>query len=203
MEFEWWFKAVVFGQFDATDHSSYEHAKSQSKTWEYSSKRVGDLVKQAELNWKMSDDGLIRIHERMDKLLTTCLAIFGIVVSAMQIGKVQPNICSTAAVLSLVAACILLLISRLPIARYTPTELQKAAAESHLIDDDSDWQFQSAANYHMAQVANDISASVLGYRMVIIITLVVLALLLLTVAIRFPTATALTTHLPLWIRALT
>ncbi len=83
-------KAILLNVFDACKDERYVAAQNQSKTWEYNPKRVADIVEHAKLNWSMSDDGLKQIIARVDGLLTTCLGIFGLVVSAMQIGKVTP-----------------------------------------------------------------------------------------------------------------
>ena len=181
----WWFSAVVFGRIRTDEHPDYQAASRQMANAPYLPSRLKDIREQSELSWKMSDEGLLRIHDRMDKLLTTCLAIFGLVVSAMQIGKVDPTVVSYAAVLLLVLACTLLLLSRLPIVRFAPTDLYLIVGDSVTIDpnDEHDWSYQMAVNYYLARIENDIAARVLGIRMGITIGLLVLALLLLVVAI--------------------
>lgn len=183
----WWFNAIVCGRIATEEHPEYIAAKAQIAAAVYRPSRLDDLRAQAELTWKMADEGLLRIHDRMDKLLTTCLAIFGLVVSAMQIGKVAPHLLTYLAVGCLVGASTLLLISRLPIQRFAPTDLHKIAHDSCLVPSENGdgWRFLLATNYYLARVECDISASVLSKRMAIVIVLLVLALLLLAAAVGF------------------
>lgn len=181
----WWFRAIVFGQVDTSGHEDYTSAVAFTHTESYNPKRLAQIRQQTELTWKMADEGLARIHDRIDKLLTTSLTVFGLSVTALQLGRVAPSLTTYIAVGALVCSVGLLLLSRLPILRFAPTDLPQIVADStnEVLKDPDDFEYQLAVNYYLARVECDIAASVLGRRMTISIVLLLLALALLAIAL--------------------
>lgn len=177
----WWFNAVILGRIDTEKHPQYIDAKAQVDGAAYLQSRLDDIREQSELVWKLADEGLLRIHDRMDRTLVTSLAIFGLIVSSIKAGHIQNGSGTIIAIVLLIIASIVLLISRLPINRYTPTSLELIAADSCNIDPDekSDWQFLMAKNYYLAKIECDIAAFALASRMQIVIGLIAAALLAL------------------------
>lgn len=183
---EWWIKAVLLGQFDTAEHSNYQAAKSFIEQQPYQPERLQSILEETKLTWQLADEGLLRIHDRMDKLLTTSLAIFGVIVAVLRIQGGELNLFSGLAISLLVLASSLLLISRLPIYRFAPSELPLLAGDSLKEPDDEDeWTFLMARNYYLARIETDIAASVLSWRMALTIGLVTLALVSLAASLGF------------------